>query len=197
MIMWTFLMFSSLFNPLYQNTFSSKAEDTRAASSGTFIASSSATVLIGPVAGLLASICCGRYKAVLAGLWLTWCGYVITVPILILQWFLPDLHQTLSYSGFLIGVGISSIGFVLFFANSLLFGIDQMPYASGEQIVAFIHWYVWSGVVGVFASVLGKAAAKSINVESSYVAFNRVNAVTDAAVSCTVQQFSAGWMADN
>ncbi len=153
-IMWTLLVCLSTVNPVYKNTISSHQIDISTPFSGAFVLVLSAVILIAPLAGLFSSIYYGRYNSVYAGLWLMWAGNSITVPMFVLQWFFPDIHQTLSYSGYLIAVGISCIGLVLYVVNSIPFGLDQMPFASGEEISAFIHWYTWSVFTGVQMSVL-------------------------------------------
>ncbi len=159
-IVWTLLVFSFTINPVYSNTIFSHQIDISIVSSGTFILALSVVILISPLVGLLASIYYGRYNTVRAGLWLMWVGNAITVPMFIIQWIFPDIHQTLSYSGFLIAAGIFCFGFTLYMVNSVPFGLDQMPFASGEEISAFIRWYVWSLFTGVCTGMFGILAFK-------------------------------------
>ncbi len=155
LIVSTLLVCSSTINPVYQNTVTSHHLDERFALSGAFILVLSTVIFIAPVAGLLASIYYGRYNTLHAGLWLMWAGNAITVPMFMFQWFFPHIQQTLSYSGYLVAVGINCIGLVLCMVNSIPFGLDQMPFASGEEISAFIQWYVWSIYTGVYTGILG------------------------------------------
>ncbi len=163
-IMWTFLSYASLINPVYENIFAEGTPDYLTKAS---IIGIGAVVLIGPVAGLFASIYYGRYKTVRTSLWLIWTGNGVTVPLFILQWFLPDSQQILSYSGFLIAAVVSFVGFGLFLGNSVPFGLDQMPDASGEQIKAFIHWYTFSVLTGLYIAGPGPAFIMCTKLDSS------------------------------
>lgn len=136
MIVWTFLVCGSVINQ--ENVISSRSLP------GTIpwvvMVGSAVIALVGPVVGLLASIRFGRYRALHAGLWLMWVGKVITVPLLILEWFYPKSEQILSFSGYLVAAAGFFMGFTLYIVNAVPFGLDQMPDASGEQITAFVYW---------------------------------------------------------
>ncbi len=103
-----------------------------------------------PFAGWLADVYFGRYRVMRAGLWLMWIGSFIVAVTLIIQY-------NLCHSGsrnIILDIGLTlaaitlSIGFVCFLVTSLQFGTDQMTDASGEQISAFIQWYIWSMFAG-------------------------------------------------
>ena len=40
------------------------------------------------------------------------------------------------------------LGFAGFVANGIPFAMDQMPEASGEEVSAYINWYVWASMIG-------------------------------------------------
>ncbi len=107
--------------------------------------------LLGPFAGLVASSYFGRYKTLYASLWIMWSGSIAIAIILVLHSVLPDsdAQQTVAFSGVVIAEAVYFIGFTGFSVNSVPFGLDQMPDASGDQICAFINWHVWTLLVGL------------------------------------------------
>ncbi len=123
-IIWTFLVYASSINPVYVNLLFSR--DNPGYLTWPSIAGVCVVVLVGPVAGLLASIYYGRYKALHTGLWLMWTGNGATVLLFMLQWFFPESQQILSYSGILVAAVVSFVGFALYLVNSISFGLDQI-----------------------------------------------------------------------
>ncbi len=118
-IAWTVLVSASLINPAYhRHTIFLK--DTANFSGATLIICG-ILVLIGPVAGLSASIYYGRFKVLYAGLWLMWTWSAFTVLLSILQWFLPESQQILSYFGLMIEVGLYCVGLALYVVLSVPF----------------------------------------------------------------------------
>lgn len=105
--------------------------------------------LVGPVAGLISSAYYGRFKLVYASFWFMWIGIISMLILLIALGLLPDTHSNWQYFGLVLGEVLYFIGLTLFAVISIPFGLDQMPDASGEQISAFIHWYVWCMLAGL------------------------------------------------
>ncbi len=157
MTVWTHLVYASFANLISERpTNLHIVENTTDASSvGTGV-----VTLLGPLAGLIASAYFGRYKTLYASLWLMWSGLMAITVILVLHSVLPDSEslQTVAFSGVVIAEVVYFIGFTGFSVNSLPFGLDQMPDASGDQICAFIHWYVWS----IFAGITTAAVVSTI-----------------------------------
>ena len=63
----------------------------------------------------------------------------------------PDITKyvfirNLIFQATIVIVGV--IGFGMYEANAIQFGMDQMLEASSEQLSSFIHWYYWSLHVG-------------------------------------------------
>ena len=56
------------------------------------------------------------------------------------------LFNNIIFPAIILIVGI--IGFGMYEANAIQFGMDQMLEASSEQLSSFIHWYYWSLHVG-------------------------------------------------
>ncbi len=103
-----------------------------------------------PVGGLLADICCGRYKVIALSTFVIWCGYpLISIAELIY-----------GMNGFkVIGDGIEVFAFVAFIigfsgfrSNSVQFSLDQLQEASSEKISLFLHWFMWTEYVGEMVS---------------------------------------------
>ncbi len=145
-IVWTYLTFISYSNPAYLTLgpIDALPEALRLA----IVLAIGVVTVIGPLAGLTASAYFSRYKVQRAALWLMWTGNTATVAVFIPKRFFSDSQQILYHIGILIAVVTNFSGAALFLVNSISFGLDQMPGASGEQISAFIHWYVWAILAG-------------------------------------------------
>ena len=59
---------------------------------------------------------------------------------------LSELFNNVIFPAIILIVGI--VGFGMYEANAIQFGMDQMLEASSEQLSSFIHWYYWSLHVG-------------------------------------------------
>ncbi len=103
-----------------------------------------------PFAGWLADIYLGRYRVMRLGLWLMWIGVVVGVLTMAVQYNVceSDARHPVLGVGITVTVIMVTAGFACVMVNSVQFGMDQMPDASGEQISAFIHWYVWAVFAG-------------------------------------------------
>ena len=92
----------------------------------------------------LADVYFGRYKVVRISLWLMWISSVLGVASLIVRYQVPESDTVLRYSGLLLVYIFNNIGFASFLANVVAFGTDQMVESPGEDISAFIGWFVWA-----------------------------------------------------
>ena len=101
-----------------------------------------------PFAGWLADVYFGRYKVMHAHLLLLWVGSVATVLTLTVEYLYPQTTTVLNYCVLLPAMIAAIIGRGGFLVTSLPFGTDQMPDASGEEISAFIHWFIWAMFAG-------------------------------------------------
>ena len=112
------------------------------------------TLLLYPVLGLMADICCNRYKVSIA---------LLFVSTLILLGLAVAVLALAEIRPFFFGVTATSLGEVLvsviimvaffslgmFGAVGIQFGMDQMVEASSDQISAFTHWYYWTMNIGI------------------------------------------------
>ncbi len=144
-LVWIYFFMLSFINPVYNiNT----KITVQSLSLSSLVISGVVVCFIGPPAGLIASVYCGRYRVVSLSLWIIWIGNVATVPILILQRLYPAVPDVFVDSGFALATAVHFFGAAVFFVNCVSFGLDQMPDASGEEIKAFIYWLTWTVLAG-------------------------------------------------
>ena len=126
---------------------------------GLYMGISLIQVFLYPVAGLMADIWYGRYKVITVSTVKLWCGYFFLVVLLFLLAFAKHKKFDLSvqngkvYADFqflTIGVVLIlfTVGFTGFQANVVQFGLDQFLDAPSEKLSSFLHWLVWTDVVG-------------------------------------------------
>ena len=112
-----------------------------------------------PIGGLIADICCNRYRIVFLSAVKIWCGYGSLLFFVALSVISEDPFQINRHSNgkaitYLqtISIGLSAILFILGFtgfqANVVQFGLDQLLDAPSEQLSVFLHWFVWTNFVG-------------------------------------------------
>ena len=116
---------------------------------------SAITYLLYPVAGLLAELYCSRYKVMIVGNVLAVVGSIIVVPatiILLLRWDIFDNKPVLNFGDstilitatLTIGIILHQFGLGLFEANAIQFGVDQLQFASNDDLSKFVNWYYWA-----------------------------------------------------
>ena len=106
--------------------------------------------LLYPVAGWLADAHFGRYKTIRASLWFMWVGFVVQFVTFTIDYRYSDgWFSSAAYYGIFPLVFITvNVGLAGFQANIIPFGLDQMPYGSGEELSAFVHWFYWTRNIG-------------------------------------------------
>ena len=107
------------------------------------------TLLLYPVAGLLAETLLTRYKVMMIGTVITVIGLALVLlstisgTVLIYKRggfsFYPSIYIPV-IPGFI----IYHFGLGLFEANAIQFGTDQLQFASNEELSKFVHWYFWT-----------------------------------------------------
>ena len=114
-----------------------------------FLSAKIVTLLLYPVAGLLAETLLTRYKVMMI-------GTVIAVIGLALVLLSTISGTALIYKGhdfiadpsiyipIVPGFIIYHFGLGLFEANAIQFGTDQLQFASNEELSKFVHWYFWT-----------------------------------------------------
>ncbi len=153
-VAWSHLVYISCTSFLF-SSFAQLQVVTKSVSTASIIGSGMFVLSLGPFVGLVASAYYGRYRTLYASFWFMWSGIFGIAFLLVTNNLLLETYQPWVFSGVVIAEVVYFIGFTAFTVNSVPFGLDQMPDGSGEQITAFIHWYVWSVLVGfVTASLL-------------------------------------------
>ena len=109
-----------------------------------------------PLAGCLADIRCGRYKTTIYSLWfIAGSGLVVFTCIIVLiyaAYIAPHGAKVVLIIGFgllaIPGLILLCSSFVIFDANVIQFGMDQLHDSPAEDSVLFIHWFVFSTSLG-------------------------------------------------
>lgn len=142
-----------------------------------------------PFAGWIADVKFGRFKVLMASLWLMFVGYAIILANFSVKYYYHDLElvKYVTYF-FLFPVAFLSIniGLAAFQANVIPFGLDQMPDGSTEELCSFIHWYYGSrniiaGIVPLIACFID-----DFNVSTVVVSSCEIVCITFALVLCYV-----------
>lgn len=111
-------------------------------------------VLFAPIVGIFADIRLSRYKAVVCS------TYVILIEVMVMVLIAITAlvaivasvnYKLVHYPAYNIIIqaiafaylGVMAISYVVFLINAFQFGIDQLLNSSADDLVSFIHWYVW------------------------------------------------------
>ena len=110
-----------------------------------FFATVAMSTMLYPIAGFVADVCFGRYRTVIACLWITWLGTVSICLASLLRDFAPaSLITLVSVTSFvLLSVGQSGVE-----ANFIQLGLDQLQGASSDELSCFISWSIWTFFTG-------------------------------------------------
>ena len=92
----------------------------------------------------LADVYFGRYKVIRTSLWLMLISSVLGVIALIIRYQVSESDTALRYSALLLVYIFNNVGFASFLANAVAFGTDQLVESPGEDISAFVDWFVWA-----------------------------------------------------
>ena len=112
-------------------------------------------MLVYPLSGFVADICCGRYKTVVGSLCLLVCSFGAFTLCSILAMISIDhthdipkpVRDTGKYVLIIIGIVaflLFTIGLAGFQANYIQLGLDQLNEAPSEYLGLFIHWAIWA-----------------------------------------------------
>ena len=115
-------------------------------------------LLLYPLSGFVADVCCGRYKTVLASLSILLCSIGCFSFCCILELIRVDHRfnipgHVLTFGEYLM-VFVAVVGFLLFIvglsgfqANYIQLGLDQLHEASSISLSLFVHWAIWCGSI--------------------------------------------------
>ena len=104
-------------------------------------------MLFYPVGGLIADICCGRYRIIISSIW---CGLLLYCIACIINISIRE-NKTfrIVYDMILLIVALLFIiGFTGFQSNAVQFGLDQLLDASSQELSLFLHWFIWADRLG-------------------------------------------------
>ena len=108
-------------------------------------------MLLYPLAGWIADVYLGRYRVIKVSLWLMWTGAILLSSCFCINLLLPSdhgwVHVALKVVFFPVALLAMWAGITGFAANVIPFGIDQLSTSSGEQLSAFITWFVLTIVI--------------------------------------------------
>lgn len=109
-------------------------------------------LLFYPLAGLFGDIKCGRFKVINTSLYLILISTAMA-PLIFVLWVLvmaidnaADLYSILvgmTILATVLLVCIMYIALMIFLANAIQFGLDQLYDSPAQDSSLFIHWYVW------------------------------------------------------
>ena len=101
--------------------------------------------IFAPVAGLLTDIRFSRHRAILCTSYAILAKFALLVAAILVLYFTKDtnpntaLRRYILYSVMII---ISTI-YIVFLINAIQFGMDQLHDSPTDDLIMFIHWYVW------------------------------------------------------
>ena len=102
-----------------------------------------------PVIGLLTDVKLSRYKSVLCSSYVTLLEVVVLILVLVSVAIISDRISVGSNTILILRIVASSclaamsISFVVFLVNAFQFGMDQLHDSSTQELISYIHWYVW------------------------------------------------------
>ena len=127
-------------------------------------------LLFYPLAGCLADICWGRHTAVFNSLcFMFWCLVIIsTLCFLIFVSFLPKIESKSPWTSLntvsvvllstvigpvlISGIVLFLCSYIVFSANVIQFGMDQLIDSPSDDSETFIHWYIFITCIGLVLS---------------------------------------------
>ena len=106
------------------------------------------SIIVFPIAGIVADTCVGRFKVIQASVVLVITSALLNQLALIVQDYL-ELTTTIKTAFSLINEGLCCVGGSCYSACILPFTADQLIGASGEQLSFAIYWIGWGFVIAI------------------------------------------------
>ena len=149
------------------------------------------TYLLYPVAGLLGELYWSRYKVMITGNVLAVLGTIALMIALIIY----QIYTTNSDSYVIILVTIAaSIGIILyqfglglFEANAIQFGVDQLQFASNDEISKFVNWYYWA--LNILQLIPPAFIIKKFNYHVLFIGFGLLVVVCGLFCTCCKRHY--------
>ena len=113
-------------------------------------------MLLYPLSGYVADVCCGRYKTVIASLMMLICsiGCLAFTCILLMISINKHVPPKLYVAGEYVVIILSVLGFILFIvglsgfqANFIQLGLEQLLESPSVYLGLFVHWAIWTSSI--------------------------------------------------
>ncbi len=105
--------------------------------------------LLYPFSGWIADVYFGRYKVIHVSLWLMWAGVMLLAVSLCIKTAVGESYTPVEYIILPIALLVIECGIAGFKANIVPFGTDQLQESSGNELSAYIHWYIFTANVSI------------------------------------------------
>ena len=125
------------------------------------------------VIGLVADICIGRYKIIVASIYCAFIGWII----LCVSFYIT--HNYAHFTLVAIGYLLSSVGAAGIQSIAIPFNIDQMVGATADELSTIIYWHV-------FGYPLGRSLAKISKCLTSYEEYEKIIGICVSGVAITI-----------
>ena len=119
----------------------------------------STVAVFSPIIGLLADIKLSRYRAVLCSTYVILVQIVVVLAagvaaaITILLKYDGKVFTSVKVAAFAL-IGIMTIAYIVFLMSGFHFAMDQLLNSSTDELIKFIHWYVWTNSVCILITEL-------------------------------------------
>ena len=117
-----------------EKEFYSEERDAYITANASVLAGMILTLLSYPITGLIAETCFNRFKVMIFGT----ATSISALVVLLIGVSFAQSHIMV------IGLIIHNIGLGMFEANAIQFGVDQLQFASNDELSKFVHWYFWT-----------------------------------------------------
>ena len=115
-------------------------------------------LLLYPLSGFVADVCCGRYKTVISSLSILVCSMALSTIICVVLMInldhrkdIPDKLLTFGEYVVILGVILAFLFFIIgnsgFVANYIQLGLDQLHEAPSTYLGIFVHWAIWTSTM--------------------------------------------------
>ena len=109
-------------------------------------------VLLYPISGFIADVFCGRFRALVVSMCLFIVSSLLLMCATVLIMMNPELFplqwshsKAVLFILMIILYGVTfGIGSIIYYANYVQFGIDQLMEASSRHLSLFVHWIIWA-----------------------------------------------------
>ena len=109
-------------------------------------------LLLYPISGFIADVFCGRFRALVVSMCLFIVSFLLLMCATVLIMMNPELFplqwshsMAVLFILMIILYGVTfGIGSIIYYANYVQFGIDQLMEASSRHLSLFVHWIIWA-----------------------------------------------------